>query len=62
MIPKRELTFILPHIGKTSLDLRTRLRETIDRTSPYCKMEAVFRSYCRGNTFFHFKNLLEKKI
>ena len=44
MIPKRELTFILPHIGKTSLDLRKRLRETIDRTSPYCKMEAVFRS------------------
>ena len=29
MTPKRELTFALPHLGKISLDLRTKLRQTI---------------------------------
>ena len=26
MVPKRELTFVLPYLGKISLDLRTRLK------------------------------------
>ena len=29
MVPKRELTLILPYLGKLSLDLRTRLRRTL---------------------------------
>ena len=28
MVPKRELTFVLPYLGKTSLNLSTRLRKT----------------------------------
>ena len=31
MIPKRELTFVLPYLGKLSLDLKTRPRRTIER-------------------------------
>ena len=31
MVPKRELTFVLPYLGKFSFDLRTRLRQTIER-------------------------------
>ena len=30
MVPKRELTFVLPDLGKLSLDLKTRLRRTIE--------------------------------
>ena len=29
MTPKWELTFALPHLGKISIDLRTKLRQTI---------------------------------
>ena len=61
-VPKRELICILPYLGKTSLDLRTRLRRTIERNLPFCKLKIIFRSKCRLNTLFHFKDSLEKKI
>ena len=44
MVSKRELTFGSLYLGKTSLDLRTRLRQTKERYSPYCKLKAIFRS------------------
>ena len=62
MVPKRELTFVLPYLGKLSFDLRTRLRRTIERDLPYCKLKIIFRSKCRLNTLFRFKDPLEKKI
>ena len=62
MVPKRELTFVLPYLGKLSFDLRARLRRTIERDSPYCKLKITFRSKCRLNTLFQFKDPLEKKI
>ena len=50
MVSKRELTFVLPYLGKLSFDLRTRLRRTIERDLPYCKLKIIFRSKCRFNT------------
>ena len=61
-VPKRELICVLPNLGKASLDLRTRLRRTIERNLPFCKLKIIFRSKCRLNTLFHFKDSLEKKI
>ena len=52
MVPKRELTFVLPYSDKLSFDLRTRLRQTIERDLPYCKLKIIFRSKCRLNTLF----------
>ena len=62
MVPKRELTFVLPYLGKLLFDLRTRLRRTIERDLPYCKLKVIFRSRCKLNTLFRFKHSLEKKI
>ena len=62
MVPKRELICLLPYLGKASLDLRTRLRRTIERNLPFCKLKIIFRSKCRLNTLFCFKDSLEKKI
>ena len=62
MVPQRKLTFFLPYLGKLSLDLRPRLRRTIERDSPYCKLKVIFRSNCRLNALFRFKDSLEKKI
>ena len=58
---KRELTFVLPYLGKLSFDLRTRLRRTIERDLPYCKLKIIFRSKFRLNTLFRFKDPLEKE-
>ena len=61
-VSKRELNCIIPYLCKASLDLRTRLRRTIERNLPFCKLKIIFRSKCRLNTLFHFKDSLEKKI
>ena len=62
IVSKRELTFILPYSGMLSFDLRTRLRRTIERDLPYCKLKIIFRSKYRLNTLFRLKDPLEKKI
>ena len=62
MFPKRELICIIPYLGKASLDLRTKLRKTIERNWPFCKLKLIFWSKCRRNTLFHLKDSLEKKI
>ena len=62
MVPKRELISVLPYLGEPSLDLRTRLRWTIKRNLTFCKLKIIFRSTCRLNTLFRFKDSLEKKI
>ena len=61
MVPKRELICVLLYLGKASLDLRAKLRRTIERNLPFCKLKIIFRSKCRVNTLFHFKDSLEKK-
>ena len=55
MVPKRELTFILPYLGTLSVDLRTRLRKNF-------KLKEFFKSMSRLNNLFRFKYLLEKKF
>ena len=60
-VPKRELICILPYLGKVSLDLRTKVRRTIERNLPFCKLKIIFKFKCRLNTLFHFKDSLEKK-
>ena len=62
MVLKKELTFVLPYLGKLSLDLRTRVKGMIERNLPYCKLKVIFRSKCRLNTLLHFKDSLEKKF
>ena len=61
-VPKRELICVLPYLGKASLDLKTKLRRTIERNLPFCKLNIIFRSKYRLNTLFHFKDSLEKKL
>ena len=59
---ERELTFVLPYLGKLSLDLRARLKRTTERDLPYCKLKVIFRSKCRFNVLLRFEDSLEKKI
>ena len=43
IVHKKKLTFVLPYLGKPSPDLVTRLRQTIERDLPYCKLKVTFR-------------------
>ena len=63
MVLKRELTFVLPYLGKLSVDLRTRLSRTIEIDLPYRKLKVIFRSKCIVNTHcFDLKIHLGKKF
>ena len=61
-VPTRYLICVLPYLGKASLDLRKKLRRIIERNLPFCKLKIFFRSKCRLDILFHFKDSLEKKI
>ena len=52
---------VLSYLGKTSHDLRTRLRRTVERDLPYCKLKAIFRYKCKLNTLLQFKDSIEDK-
>ena len=62
MVHEKELICVLPYLGKASLDLTTRRRQTIEKNLPFCKLKIIFRSKCRLNTLFCFKDSLEEKI
>ena len=52
-VPKRDLICVLPYLGKASIDLRTKLRRTIERNLLFCKLKMIFRSKCRLNKKVH---------
>ena len=53
---------VLPYAGKPSVDLRARLRCTIEKYIPISKFSVVLRSICRLGNLFRFKDFLEKKV
>ena len=58
MVHKRELTFVLLYLG--NLDLRIRLRQTIETDLSYCKLKLIFGSKCKLNTIIDLKIHLKK--
>ena len=53
---KKDLVIVLPFLGKSSLDLRTRLRNSISKNLPFCKIRVIFKSSTRISNFFQFKD------
>ena len=56
MVPKKELTFVLPHLVIISLDLEKRLGRNIERSLPYCKLKTTSRSKFGFIILFRFKD------
>lgn len=52
MVFKNELSCVLRYLGKTSLDVKTRLRQYIEGNLLYCIVKEVFRCRCRLNMIF----------
>ena len=53
---KKDLVIVLPFLGKLSLDLRTRLKNSISKNLPFCKIKVIFKSSTRIFNFFEFKD------
>ena len=53
---KKDLVIVLPFLGKLSLDLRTRLKNSISKNLPFCKIRVIFKSSTHISNFFQFKD------
>ena len=53
---KKDLVIALPFLGKLSLDLLTRLRNSISKNLLFCKIRVFFKSSTRIPNFFQFKD------
>ena len=60
--PKKQLTCVLPFLGKISLQLRYLLVNSVNKTVRVCNLKAVFRSQRELNTPFRFKDTLDKNF
>ena len=59
---KKELICVLPFLGKRSMQLRTRLVNSIESNLKFCKLKVIFQSPCKLNLLFRYKDSLQKKI
>ena len=59
---KKQLTCVLPFLGKKSLQLRYRLVNSVNKTVRFCNLKVVFRSQRKLNTLFRFKDTLIRVV
>ena len=59
---KKELICVLPFIGNKSLQLRTRLVNSIEHNLKFCKLKVIFQSPCKLGSLFDYKDSLKKVI
>ena len=53
---KNDLVIVLPFLGKLSLDLRTRLRNSVGKNLPFSKIKVIFKSSTSISNFLQFKD------
>ena len=61
-VPRKEVLFVIPYLGKISLQLRTRLEALISSKVPTCKLKIVFSSKFRLQNCFRFKDVIPKEL
>ena len=59
---KKELICVLPFIGNKSLQLKTRLVNSIENNLKFCKLKVTFQSPCKLSSLFCYKDSLKKEI
>ena len=53
---KKDLVIVLSLLGKLSLDLRTRIKNSVSRNLPFCKIRLIFKLSTRFSNVFQFKD------
>ena len=62
LAPKKQLTCVLSFLGKKSLQLRSRLVNSVNKTVRFCNLKVVFRCQRKLNYLLRFKDTLNKKV
>ena len=53
---------VLPYLGKSSLELRHRLRKYVNKHISNCKLLVIFRSQRRLSTMFRYKDVMPSDL
>ena len=61
-VEKRDVLIVLPYLGFSSLQVRTRLEKVFKKCLPCCKLRVVFKSSVRISNFFKFKDRPSKGL
>ena len=61
-VPKREINILLPFLGITSLDIRTKLQDLFRRKFPQCNLRIIFKASVRLRSLFRFKDRVPKLL
>ena len=59
---EKELICVLPFIRNKSLQLRTRLVNSVENNLKFCKLKVIFKSPCKLSLLFRYKDSLKKEI
>ena len=62
LAPEKELVCELPFIGKTSLQIRSKLVKSVQNNLSFCHLNIVFQSPYKLRALFGFTDTLDKKI
>ena len=62
IVPKTELVYVFPFLGKKLLEIKKRLLNSIERTLSCCKLNIAFKSPTEIANQFRFKDVLPKKL
>ena len=58
---KKEFICVLLFLGKNSMQLRTRLVNSIESKLKFCKLKVIFQSPCKLNSLFRYKDPFRKR-
>ena len=59
---EKKLICVLPFLGKKSMQLRTRLVNSIECNLEFRKLKVIFQSPCKLSSLFRYKDSRQKKI
>ena len=61
-VAKKDVRIVLPFLGSTSLQARTRLVKLFQKSYPACQLSVIFKSTCTLGSFFSFKDKIPKPL
>ena len=59
---KKQLIYVLSYFGKKSIQLRSCTVKIVNNSLGCCELKVGFRSPCKLNNLFHFKDTLQRKV
>ena len=61
-VQKNQVRLVLPFLGPSSFEIRSRLQKFCANSIPYCSLNVAYQSRSRISKFFNFKDVVNTKL